>query len=417
MLCSNPIIKHVNARLAVALCSASELNARFHGSHGNHNQVKILDFRTDALLEYCAHSSLEQLNTFVSAIRLELRRHPNKTLIACVGRSDAGLRSKVAMLFGGFLILEEQMAFEQVAALFGSLDECFDFMKPDAMGTSVHDCWRALSHASKLGWLHLSRSMILGSPSSPASLDSPKVVPVEVEEMLHYASPVNGDIHMVVPNKIICFPTPAHLPDKQLWMDSDESGDGVVRRFSAAFFADLFAELGVDVAVCLHACAYDRAAFLAQAIEVEDLDTDPTSPHMLRAIDRFLAVADAAPGLIAVQSGSDGPGHVGALVLSYLTSRLGFDAESAVAWVRMVHPALLASPAPPPDPAALFHGDAQIARASSASPCAPAAAMDTAPSAQPAASRSRVALRRSLSAPEGMLWEDADGPAVAEPSP
>ena len=74
---------------------------------------------------------------------------------------------------------------------------------------------------------------------------------------------------------------------------------------------------------------------------------DPSSPHMLRAIDRFLAVAAAAPGLVALQSGSDGPGHLGALVLSYLTSRLGFDAESAVAWVRMVHPALLASPAGP----------------------------------------------------------------------
>ena len=165
--------------------------------------------------------------------------------------------------------------------------------------------------------------------------------------MLHYASPANGDIHMVVPGKIICFPSPANLPADQAWADSDATSGGVVRRFSAAFFADLFAELGVDVAVCLHACAYDRAAFLAQAIEV-DLHTDPASPHMLRAIDRFLAVAAAAPGLVALQSGSDGPGHLGALVLSYLTSRLGFDAESAVAWVRMVHPALLASPAPPP---------------------------------------------------------------------
>ena len=163
--------------------------------------------------------------------------------------------------------------------------------------------------------------------------------------MLHYASPANGDIHMVVPGKIICFPTPADLPDNQLWMDSDAAGGGTVRRFSPAFFADLFADLGVDVAVCLHTCAYARAAFLEQGIEAEDLGLDPTSPHMLGALDRFLAVAAAAPGLVALQSGSDAPGQLAALVLSYLTGRLGFDAESAVAWVRMVHPALLASPA------------------------------------------------------------------------
>jgi hypothetical protein len=127
-----------------------------------------------------------------------------------------------------------------------------------------------------LGWLHHCRDYVL-------SLDSPQDMPIEVEEMLHYASPANGDVHMVVPGKIICFPTPADLPADQHWADSHATSGSVVRRFSAAFFADLFAELGVDVAVCLHACAYDRAAFLAQAIEVEDLDTDPASPHMLRA--------------------------------------------------------------------------------------------------------------------------------------
>ena len=227
--------------------------------------------------------------------------------------------------------------------------------------------------------------------------------------MLHYASPANGDIHMVVPGKIICFPTPADLPADQHWADSDATSGGVVRRFSAAFFADLFAELGVDVAVCLHACAYDRAAFLAQAIEVEDLHTDPASLHMLRAIDRFLAVAAAAPGLVALQSGSDGPGHLGALVLSYLTSRLGFDAESAVAWVRMVHPALLAFPA---EPAAFLRDEARLARASSASSSPRGAARDACPPPLPAASDagSGAVFRRSLSAPGGTPWGDMPEP-------
>jgi hypothetical protein len=405
-------IKHFHARLAVAHCSSNELNARLQSRNSTQqNKSKILDFRTgpdECPLEFCVHSSLEQVNNFVEAIRLELRRHPNKTLIACVGRSDEGLRSKVAMLFGGFLILEEHMDFEQVAELFEGMGDGFDFMKTDTMGTSVHDCWRALSHARKLGWLHLSRGM-----PAPQSSDSPQDTPIEVEEMLHYASPINGDIHMVVPNKIVCFPTPADLPDNQLWMDSDATEGDTVRRFSAAFFADLFADLGVDVAVCLHTCAYDRAAFLEQGIEVEDLGMDPTSPHMLSAIDRFLAVAAAAPGLVALQSGSDGPGHLGALVLSYLTSRAGFDAESAVAWVRMVHPALLASPASPPALAATFHGDEPLARASSASSSPTAVLTASLPPARPTARGARALIRRTLSAPDGMLWDIA-APAIAD---
>jgi hypothetical protein len=270
------------------------------------------------------------------------------------------------MLFGGFLITDEQMNFEQVVDLFGTVDGGSTLISPDTTWASAHDSWRALSHATSLGWLHAR-----GAQKAPNASDSRKDSDIEVEEMLHYASPINGSIYMVVPNKILCFPTPAALPDNQLWMDS---GDGTVRRFSAAFYADLFAELGVDVVMCLHASACDRAAFLAQGIEVEDLGTDPGGPHMLRAIDRFLAVAAAAPGPVALHSGAeDGPGHLGALVLSYLTGRAGFDSESAVAWVRMVHPALLDTPASPPVPAAALRDDGPLARAPSAEPPSPPA--------------------------------------------
>ncbi len=209
--------------------------------------------------------------------------------------------------------------------------------------------------------------------------------------MLHYASPINGDLHMIVPGKVICFPTPADLPDSQLWADSDVPADGTVRRFSATFLADLLADLGADVAVCLHASAYDRAAFLARGIKAEDLATDPGSPHLLSALDRFLAVAAAAPGLVALQSGSDGPGRLGALVLAYLTRRLGFDEGSAAAWVRMVHPALLATPASPSPPvlaalaATLRGGDALVRAASASSSSPPWAAVAAAPSSRPVA--------------------------------
>jgi hypothetical protein len=94
--------------------------------------------------------------------------------------------------------------------------------------------------------------------------------------------------------------------------------------------------------VCLHDCSYDRAAFARSGIELEDLRLDPASPHLLLALDRLLAVSGAASGPVAVQSGTGGAGHMGALVLGYLVGVVELDSESAVAWVRMVHPALLA---------------------------------------------------------------------------
>ena len=98
----------------------------------------------------------------------------------------------------------------------------------------------------------------------------------------------------------------------------------------------------MSAAVCLHDCSYDRAAFARSGIELEDLRLDPASPYLLLALDRLLAVSGAASGPVAVQSGTGGAGHVGALVLAYLVGVVGLNSESAVAWVRMVHPALLA---------------------------------------------------------------------------
>ena len=325
------------------------------------------------------HDPLAQFNSFVATLRRAIRRHPSTTIVLCIGRDDQSCLHVAAVLLGGFLILEEQTGFDQVAAAFNSVDTGFDQKLAGFLqDSSVHDCWRALIHARRLGWMQLFRDMAMPTPIPSNDVSFMVDEQPELEEMLHYASPVNGDVHMVVPGKILCFPTPAVLQDDRLWTDEETAEGWMARRFSAAFFANLFADLGVEVAMCLHASAYDRAAFLAQGIEVEDLGADPAGPHMLRAIDRFLAVAAAAPGLVALQSGAeDGPGHLVALVLSYLTSRLGFEPESAVAWIAMAHPALLAPPGGPdrgppgpvmPPIATVMEGDGrELPRAASAS--------------------------------------------------
>ena len=168
-----------------------------------------------------------------------------------------------------------------------------------------------------------------------------------LEEMLHYADPANGGVHAIVPGELLCFPTPADLPDGRDWMDTDQPhggrDGGKTRLVSSSFLADLLAELGVSAAVCLHDGPYDRSAFARCGIALEDLRLDPARPHLLPALDRLLSATAAAAGPVALQSGTGGPGQVGALVLAYLVGVVGLDSESAVAWVRMVHPALLAA--------------------------------------------------------------------------
>jgi hypothetical protein len=53
-------------------------------------------------------------------------------------------------------------------------------------------------------------------------------------------SPANGSLHFVVPDRLLLFPEPQPVPDGRAWHDA-----GGARRFSARYYADLFAHLGV----------------------------------------------------------------------------------------------------------------------------------------------------------------------------
>ncbi len=160
----------------------------------------------------------------------------------------------------------------------------------------------------------------------------------DVDAYKHYSNSLNGNVNTVVPGKILLFPSPVPLPDGKPWMDFA----GGVRRFSAPFYADLLSsEFNVFLVACVDSADYDRAAFAAHGIETEDMPLDG-GPNLLRVMDRFLAVAAAADGAIALHYGA-GParGLSCALVASYLVRHGGFSAEAAVAWVRMAHPTLL----------------------------------------------------------------------------
>ena len=169
--------------------------------------------------------------------------------------------------------------------------------------------------------------------------------PFDIEKSLHYASKANGNIHTLVPGKLLFFVSPHPLPDNQAWIDVRDAGRWQERRFSADYLADLLVDLDVSVVACLGACGSgDAAAFAARDLDVHDLRLDPRRPSMLRAMDRLLALARAAPGAVAVFCGGGGgrewPGHVGTLAAAYLMSDFGFDAAAADAWVRMAFPLL-----------------------------------------------------------------------------
>ena len=254
----------------------------------------------------------------------KLLQRPMRDVLVVVPATRQGV-TMGALLLGGYLIVCERLDLASVIDVFACFENQFvSFCEVHNNGgedLNVVDCWAALFRASNKDWLDFSDTPVEGS--------------IDMEEYLHYDQIANGNFHVVVPDKLLAFPCPADHPDHVDWLDQ-----GGVRSFSAAYYAEVFHDFDVAVAVC---CAgadedipYDPAALAERAIAVDLLAADPRSGALLDAIDRIVTLARAAPGAIALHG--TGAWEEGLLLSACLIRLHGFQAREALAWARMAHP-------------------------------------------------------------------------------
>jgi hypothetical protein len=91
-------------------------------------------------------------------------------------------------------------------------------------------------------------------------------------EHLHYDSPANGSLHVLVPGKLLAIACPRDLEGGAVWSDA-----GDARRFSAAYYPDIFGDFGVRMVVRCGGRPYDTRALEAHGIVVEDLPIEAAS--------------------------------------------------------------------------------------------------------------------------------------------
>jgi hypothetical protein len=222
--------------------------------------------------------------------------------------------------------------------------EMFSSISGDISDLSVTDCLQALGIAKEIGWLDFT------SPS--VDIDCC----IDMCEYLHYDSPANGGLHVVVPSELIIFPCPQSAPGSD---QPDADADNNLHGRTAALYADALSDFGVRLVLRCGGAEYDNSAFAAAGIDVEDLPLpDPPSPPLLAlAARRFVALTHICPGPVALHGGCDGDGQdfgggggggggsssggrraVEALIAAYLVGRHAFDPPVAAAWARMARP-------------------------------------------------------------------------------
>jgi hypothetical protein len=263
-------------------------------------------------------------------------------IVVCAG-TDARMITTCAYLIGSYLILRTDSTFNDVATAFQPVADRFERFKdntePDDTEEelTIFDCWEALQCGKVQGWLDFT--------SETPDLDRC----IDMEEYMHYDNPANGKLHVVIPSRLIAFPCPSDLEvdeetgEAPQWVDTAGK-----RHFGPDYYADVLGDFDVQLVVrCDASVAYDDA-FTSRGLAVERLggDLELQPQRLLQEVDRFLTLARLVPGMIGIHGEDVGLGGGGEMLLSsLLIKRHGFRARSALAWLRITHPAVDAQPA------------------------------------------------------------------------
>lgn len=185
----------------------------------------------------------------------------------------------------------------------------------------------------------------------------------------HTAKVENGDLNWIVPGKLVAFSGPAVRPTDYVGfraMVPEDYWDYFSRRGVQAVV-----RLNKKVCTCVHtrACStkhsfappkprraacrrttartcmqvYERKRFLDGGFQHHELYFPDGSCPSQDILLRFLALAEATPGALAVHCKA-GLGRTGVLICSYIMKHYGFTAEEVIGYIRVCRPGSVIGP-------------------------------------------------------------------------
>ena len=253
---------------------------------------------------------------FVGALEKLTKTYPTKQIVCVSGKNGARDFTNTVFLLGCFLVLKRNHTPPETSKCFSKIESTSLVDYRDAthsvptFGLKLLDCWFGLDHGNKLGW-------------------TTKLNP---DEYCHYDDPLNGDLHIVVPDRFVAFRGPKDLKNGREYHDHDGFRD-----FSPQYYVDIFRELNVGAVVRLNEPEYDSDVFVAAGIAHHDLEFEDCSNPPNSVVTAFMRIVDSTPGPVAVHCKA-GLGRTGTLIALDMMRRHGFTARAAMGWLRIMRP-------------------------------------------------------------------------------